>query len=155
MVQSNQFSLNFNKTNYIHFTNKRNMSVHLKIGSNNNLITSSSYTKFLGVMMGNTFSLNNHSNLLIKKLSTACYIFRNAKTYMSASSLKIIFHAFFHLAVSYRIIFWGNSLHSYTIFCIQKGQLELWKDVGIDFHVEIYLRNYKFCPLHHNVYYIY
>ena len=26
----------------------------------------------------------------------------------------------------------------------KKRQLELWKDVGIEFHVEIYLRNYKF-----------
>jgi hypothetical protein len=33
-----------------------------------------------------------------------------------ASALKIIYHAFFHLAMSYRIIFWGNSLHSSPIF---------------------------------------
>ena len=26
-----------------------------------------------------------------------------------------------------------------------KRQLELWKDVGIESLVEIYLRNYKFC----------
>ena len=62
-------------------------------------------TKFLGVMMDNTLSWNNHIDLLMKKLSTAWYIIRNAKTYMSASSLKITYHAFFHLAVSYRIIF--------------------------------------------------
>jgi len=82
------------------------MSVNLKIGFNNNLITNSSYTKFLGVTMDNTFSWNNHINILMKKLSTACYIIRNAKTYMSASSLKISFRAFFHFAISYIIIFW-------------------------------------------------
>ena len=26
----------------------------------------------------------------------------------------------------------------------KKRQLELWKDVGIQFHIQIYLRNYKF-----------
>ena len=71
------------------------MSVNLKIGFNNTFITNSSYTKFLGVTMNNTLSWNNHIDLLIKKLSTACYIIRNAKTYMSTLSLKVIYYAFF------------------------------------------------------------
>jgi hypothetical protein len=71
------------------------MTVNLKIGFNNNFITNSLYTKFLGVIMDNTLSLNNHIDLLVKKLSTACYIIRNAKTYMSATSLKMIYYAFF------------------------------------------------------------
>jgi len=37
--RANLLSLNFNKTNYAHFTTKRNMSVNLKIGINNNLNT--------------------------------------------------------------------------------------------------------------------
>ena len=55
---ANQLSLNFNKTNYVHFTTKRNMSVNLKIGFNNNFITSSSYTKIQGMTINNTLSLN-------------------------------------------------------------------------------------------------
>jgi hypothetical protein len=58
--------------------------------------------------MDNTLSCNNHIDLLVKKLSMACYIIRNAKANLSASSLKMIYHAFFHLAMSYGIIFWGN-----------------------------------------------
>jgi len=45
--------------------------------------------------MDNTLSWNNHIDLLVKKLSTACYLLRNAKTYMSALSLKMIYYAFF------------------------------------------------------------
>ena len=82
-LRANQLSLNFNKTNYVHFTSKRNMSVNLKIGFNNTFITSSSYTKFLTVTMNNTLSWNNHIDLIMKELSKACYIIRNAKTYMS------------------------------------------------------------------------
>ena len=48
-LRATQLSLNFNKTNYVHFTTKRNMSVNLKIGFNNNFITNSSCTKLLGV----------------------------------------------------------------------------------------------------------
>jgi hypothetical protein len=94
-LRANQLSLNFNKTNYVHFTTKRNMTVNLKIGFNYNFITSSSYTKFLGMTMDNTLSWSNHIDLLVKKLSTACYIIRNAKTYMSALSLKMIYYTFF------------------------------------------------------------
>jgi hypothetical protein len=62
------------------------MLVDLEIGFKNNFFTYSSYTKFLGVTMGNTLSWNNHIHLLMKKLSTDCYIIRNAKTYMSVLS---------------------------------------------------------------------
>ena len=89
-LRANQLSVNCNKTNYVQFITKRNMSVNLKISFNNNFITNSSYTKLLGVTMHNTLSWNNRIDLLVKKLSIACYIIRNAKTYMSASSLKTI-----------------------------------------------------------------
>ena len=108
-LRANQLPLNFNKTNYVHFTTKRNMSFNLKIGFKNNFITNSSYTKFLGVTMNNTLSWNNHIDLLMEKLSKACYIIRNVKTYMSALSLKVIYYAFFHSVMSYGIIFWENS----------------------------------------------
>jgi len=39
--------------------------------------------------MDNTLSWNNHVDLLVKKLSTACYILINSKTYMSASSFTV------------------------------------------------------------------
>jgi NADH:ubiquinone oxidoreductase subunit B-like Fe-S oxidoreductase len=73
------------------------MSVNLKIGFNNNCITNSSDTKFLGVTMNNTLSWKNHIDLLMEKLSKACCVIRNAKTHMSVSSLKVIYYAFFSL----------------------------------------------------------
>jgi hypothetical protein len=50
-LRADQLCLNFNKTNYVHFTANRNMTVNLIIEFNNNFITKSSYTKFLGVTM--------------------------------------------------------------------------------------------------------
>jgi len=73
---------------------------------------------------------NNHIDLLMKQLTTACYIIRNAKTYMSTLSLKIIYHAFFHSAMSYRIIFWGNSSHSSTIFSMQRKAIRIMEGCG-------------------------
>ena len=66
----------------------------------------------------------------MKKLSKACYKIRNAKTYMSVSSLKVIYYALFHLVMSYGIIFWGNSLHSSIIFRIQKKAIRVVEECG-------------------------
>jgi hypothetical protein len=106
------------------------MSINLKISFNNNFITKSSYTKFLGVTKNNALSWNNHINLLMKKLSKACYRIINAKTYMSASSLKVIYYAFFHSVMSYGIIFWDNSLHSSKIFRIQRKVIRIMEGCG-------------------------
>jgi uncharacterized protein (UPF0332 family) len=106
------------------------MLINLKIGFNNNFIANSFYTKFLGVTMNNTLSWNNHIDVLMKELSKACYIIRNAKTHMSASSLKVIYYAFFHSVKSYGIIFWGNSSHSSVIFRIQKKAIRIMEGCG-------------------------
>ena len=78
-LRANELSLNFNKTNFLHFTTKTRISVNLKIGYNNNFITSSTHTKFLAITMNNTLSWNSHIDSIMKKLSRACYIIRNAK----------------------------------------------------------------------------
>jgi hypothetical protein len=80
--------------------------------------------------MDNTLFWNNHINLLMKKLSTVCYIIRNAKTYMSAMSLRMIYYAFFHSAMSYGIISWGKLSHSSTIFITQKKAIRIMKGCG-------------------------
>jgi len=133
------------------------MSVNLTIGFNNNFITNSSYTKFLEVTRNNTLSWNNHINLLMKKLSMACYIIRNAKTYMSALSLKVIFLCFFFTPLwAMELYFWGNSSHSSIIFRTQKKAIKIMEGCGNRVSCRnLFLRNYKFCLWHHNKYYLY
>jgi len=80
--------------------------------------------------MNITLSWNNHIDLIMKKLSKACYVIRNAKIYMSVSSLKVIYFAFFHSVMSYGIIFWGNSSHSSIIFRIQKKAITIMEGCG-------------------------
>ena len=58
-----------------------------------------------------------------------CYIIRNAKTYMSFF-IKGDLSWFFHSAMSYGIIFCGNSSHSSIIFRIQKKALRIMEWIG-------------------------
>jgi hypothetical protein len=107
------------------------MSVNLKIGLNTNFTTNISHTKFLGVTMNNNFSWNNHIDLLMKKLSQAYYTIRNAKTYMSASSLKVIYYAFFSLGYElWNCILGGNSSHISIIFKIQEKAIRIMEGCG-------------------------
>jgi hypothetical protein len=64
------------------------MSDKLKIIFNNNLITNNSYTNFLVVTKDIALSWNNHNDLLMKKLSSACYTITNTKKCMSATDWK-------------------------------------------------------------------
>jgi len=114
------------------------MSINLKNGFNNNLITN---TKFLGLTMDCTLSCNNHIDKLMKKLSTACYIIRTVKTHISNLAVKINYHTFF-TCLCVTELYSRETRHIVPQFlACRKRQLELWKEAGIEFHVEIYLRN--------------
>jgi hypothetical protein len=67
-------------------------------------------------MTNETLSWDKHIEGRARKLSTACYIIRSAKIYMSTSSLKTIYYAVFNSLMTYGIIFWGISSLGATIF---------------------------------------
>jgi hypothetical protein len=77
-------------------------------------------------------ALNNRhlTDFVVKKLRAACYIITIIKTNMSASVLKIIYHAFIHSVMSYGIIFWGDSSYSSTVFSMQKKGIRIMEGCG-------------------------
>jgi hypothetical protein len=115
------------------------------IGYHNQFVACTSSTKFQGMSLNETLSWDNHIEALAKKWSKSCYVIRSAKIYMSTSSLKVIYYAFFHSLMTYGIIFWGTPHLVPQFFAYRRKQLELWKDVQIGFRVEIYLGNSIFC----------
>jgi hypothetical protein len=66
--KANQLALNFNKTHYFHFATMRHISTKLKIDYNNNFVTSTSCTKFLGMKINETLSWDNHTEAIVKKI---------------------------------------------------------------------------------------
>lgn len=123
--KANLLSLHFDKTQYLQFTTKSNMINYTKIGYDNKSITNTFHTKFLGLIIDNTLSSKDHTDLLTNKLSSICYMLRSIKTYMSHSALIMTYHSLFHSVMAYGIIFWGNSCHSQKIFKIQKRAIRI------------------------------
>jgi hypothetical protein len=79
------------------------------------------YTKFLGLEVENTLSWNLHTDNVIKKLTTVCYMLRSAKPYMTLSSHIMIYYSLFHSVLSYGTIFWGHSTYSQKLYITEKG----------------------------------
>ena len=66
---------------------------------------------------------------------------------MSVSSLKVIYYALFHSVISYGIIFWGNSSHSYIIFRIQKKAIRIMEGCGNRVSCRNLFKKLKILPL--------
>jgi hypothetical protein len=82
-------------------------------------------TKFLGPQIDNHLSWKNHIDLMIPKLSRACYAIRLMSHINSTDTLKSIYFAYFHSIMKYGIIFWGNSSNSKIIFTLQKRTVRI------------------------------
>ena len=76
-------SLNFEKTHCIHLKIRNSPATDMKIGYNNKLIPSVPSTKFLWFTIDSTLKWGVHVDNLTTKLSTACYVIRSNKPYMS------------------------------------------------------------------------
>jgi len=113
----NLLSLNFNKMHFTYFTTMRNKMIGLNVGYKDKLISNISHTNFFGIFLDSKLTWSNHFELLTTKLTTACYLIRTVKSYMSESALKNDLPLpFFHSILSYGIIFWGNLSQSLTTF---------------------------------------
>jgi hypothetical protein len=111
--------LNYEETQYVHFTLKGTVLHEAPIGYNNNFISNSTSTKFLGVITENTLSWKAHIDYRLPKLCMARYSIRTIKHFVCQENLKSTY-SYFHSLMNYGIIFWGNSTHSIHVFRLQK-----------------------------------
>ena len=87
----NLFSININKTHYTQFKTKNKPTLDINIVSNDNLITALPNVMFLGIYIHNSINWSCHIEYIIPKLSSACYIMRSIKPFMSLYTLKTIY----------------------------------------------------------------
>jgi hypothetical protein len=97
----------------------------MKTGNDDKLIPNVSHIKFLGMNIDSTLFWRTHIEELISKLSTACYVIRSIKPYMSHTTLIMVDYSLFHSIMNYGLIFCGNSSYSCTIFRMQRKVIRI------------------------------
>jgi len=118
--KTNLLTINTNKTHYIQFKTKNKPTIDIKITCNEQPITTAHNIKVLGIHINDSINWNYHIAYIIPKLSTACYIMRNVKSYRLLNTMKTIYCSYFNSIMSYGLPFWGNSPHSQKIIRIKK-----------------------------------
>ena len=123
-LRANLFSLNFDKTYIIQFTNKSTCTSNIPIIYKDKQIRTAIENKFLGLFINNNLSWKTHIENIKSKLSSACSAMRLVKPYLSINTLKMIYCSYFHSVMNYGLLFWLNSSDSIKIFRLQKKLLE-------------------------------
>jgi hypothetical protein len=108
LFKANLLSLNFDKTNFIEFITKNSFHIDVNIGCDNKLIYSTSNLKFLGLIIDNTLTWKGHIEMIVPKLSAACFTVRAVKSLVSRDTLMI--YSYFRSIMNYGLIFWGKFL---------------------------------------------
>ena len=124
--RSNLLTFNFNKTNFLQFKKK----IKIQIIASNSIRTNINSTKFLGLIIDSQLSWGEQIITLTSKLNKACYSIRAVKSCMSLEVLRTIYFSYAHSAISYGIIFWGNSHFSTNIFKVQKRIIRIITNTG-------------------------
>ena len=76
--------------------------------------------KFLGLEIDKYINWKTHMEFMLPNLNSACYVIRCLKHYSTIKTLKMVYQAYFHSAMMYGIIFWGNLKDSNKVFFQQK-----------------------------------
>jgi hypothetical protein len=90
---SNLLTLNYKKTYYIEYRTKNYYKIRTDIQYEGNTIPNHRSTKFLGIIMDETLTWNEHIDSAAKKLCTASYVIRNLKHIVSPTTLKTLYCA--------------------------------------------------------------
>jgi hypothetical protein len=123
----NLLSKNVDKTHYIKFKTKNKPTLDTNIVCNYNLITLPN-NKFLGTYIHDSINWSCYIEYILSKLSSACYIVKSIKPFMSLNALKMIYYSYFNVIVCYGLPFWENSPHSVKISRMQKTIIKIMID---------------------------
>jgi len=89
-LTSNLLFFNFDKTHFIRFNNASKCTSVTEIKYEDEQISIANGTKFPGLYINNNLSWKTHIESIKNKLSSACYVMRLVKPYVTANTLKVI-----------------------------------------------------------------
>ena len=111
-----------NKTELVIFRSpKKRIYANLNFRLSGQKIEPKHHTKYLGVILDEHLSFNEHMNILKQKFNRENGILAKLRYYVSANTLKTIYYALFDSHMRYACQIWGQS-HSKTFDMIQSAQ---------------------------------
>ena len=106
--QFNKLSVNFSKSNYIIFTNKKNKH-QFNINMDKYTLEQTYNTKYLGVIMDHKLQWNRHIDYIINKISKSAYMLSKVRHYVDLDSLKMLYYTLIHPYLNYCLTAWGGA----------------------------------------------
>lgn len=117
---ANNLVLNAKKTKCVEFTlpNIKKHNIHISL--NNEVITVTDSTVFLGITLDSRLQWNSHLSTLAGRLSSAAYAVRKIKQLTDTDTARVVYFSYFHSIMSYGILLWGQAANIQSIFILQK-----------------------------------
>lgn len=106
-MAEHKLTLNTEKTKYMLFAERQNVSINIKY--NNINITKTNEFKYLGIIFDNNLTWHLHLQYIKSKLVPLTGIFRKISKYTPFKSKRTIFYALFHPYVLYGLPIWGSA----------------------------------------------
>jgi hypothetical protein len=107
---SNRLSLNVSKTHFMVFSPTRKKPVQIpSLKIENSEITRVMHTKFLGVILDDKLSWNQHVSYIKGKISKSLGIMYRTKRFLNKESIKSLYFAFLYPYLVYCLTVWGGA----------------------------------------------
>ena len=116
----NSLYLNHSKTSFTRFRNSHLSDVNLELCINEEPITNSTKTKFLGIWLEELGSWKTHCDELSSKLNSVIFQVRHLKSVLNFNQILLFYHAVVESRLRYGIRLWGSSAHANRVFMVQK-----------------------------------
>jgi hypothetical protein len=130
LLKINQFVLNTNKTYNVKFLSYKALICPLHLIWSDQTLFVTDTIKFLGLHLDSHLSWKSHTNILVKKFSSVCYVMRKLSCILNIDTLSIVYFAHFQSLINCGIIFCVSSQTMQNVFLIQKRIITIMLGLG-------------------------
>jgi len=166
--RANLLSLHPAKTKFVFFSNSRNLdpdTIQLFIDNNNSDQTynptlrcsisrivggqEEPSIRFLGLYLDPNLNYSDHAQRIIKKISSALYVLRKAKNFLTKNAIKLLYYSLIHSHIIYAIQVWSSCSPALIskIYKLQKQCVRIINRSKYNAHTEPIFKSLNILPV--------
>ena len=115
-LAANKLSLNVGKSNFLYFTkrsqNSNNVNKPVNVTMNGIPVEEKKCTKYLGTLIDNKLSWNQHIQYILPKLSKGIGILSKLRHFAPIQVIKSLYYAFIQSHLNYSLLNWSSATPS-------------------------------------------